>query len=217
MGRLIDQGRRRHAQEAKQRRMKRILEAAAYMVQRLPYSQVTMDSISQRAKVKKGIASMYFGSKEKLFMELASHELDRWFDQLEQRFEVSGAASEPGDVSRVFAEQIAEGGVFPRLLSLLSTVLDHNLEVEAVVPFLRRLQAQMEEAGRNLASRCDRLSPEQGARLLRLLLTLMAGAHPFSNPIGVGLIAMADPSMAPLRVDLEKDLPELVAVFFDRA
>ena len=215
MGRLIDQGQRRHAQEAKQRRVKRVLEATAYMVQRLPYSQVSMDSISQRAKVKKGIASMYFGSKEKLFMSLISKELDRWFEQLEHLFEASDSFAGPADVARVLSEQIADGDIFPRLLSLLSTVLDHNLEVEAVVPFLNSLRVRLEAAGQTLASRCDRLTSEQGVRLLRLVLTLIAGAQPFSSPIGVGLIAMSDPAMAPLRVDLEQDLPGLLGMFFE--
>jgi len=186
------------------------------MFEHLPYTQVSMDSISQRAKVKKGIASMYFGSKEELFLKLASQEMDRWFGRLERRLEASEALAEPADLARLLAEQVADGSRFPRLLSLLSVVLDHNVEMDAVVPFLRGLQVRLEEGGRGLAMRCGRLAPDQGVRLLRLVLTLTAGARAFSNPIGAGAIAMADDSLAPIRSDLERDLPDLVEVVLSR-
>ena len=87
MGKLIDRSKRERAQERRVLRKKRIIEVAQSIFARMPYVEVTLDAIGQSADVDRGVASMYFGSKEELFLLLLKKELEGWYEVLEGHFE----------------------------------------------------------------------------------------------------------------------------------
>ena len=62
MGRLIDRTRRARAKNAKKDRMAAIRKEGRQSFAKMPYVEITLDSVGRRAGVKNGIASMYFGS-----------------------------------------------------------------------------------------------------------------------------------------------------------
>ena len=191
--------------------MRRIVESGSYMFEHLPYTQVTLDSIGQRADVKKGMVSMYFGSKENLVLRLASQEIDRWFAGVDETLQASEARLDGRELAGLLAGRVAEAGRLPRLLSLLPVVLDHNLDMEVLVPFARGFLSRLEATGLALESRCRDLAPGDGARLVRLVLGLAAGTQAFANPNSILAISLGEALVAPLRVETEQELPGLVA------
>ena len=85
MGRLIDPEKRARAKSKRIERKSRILKVARSTFSKLPFVEVTLDSIGQRADVDRGVASMYFRSKEELFLRVLREELADWYDRPRDR------------------------------------------------------------------------------------------------------------------------------------
>ena len=83
MGKLIDPERRERARRQRIERKKKILEVARTTFSKLPFAEVTLDSIGQAADVDRGVASMYYRTKEELFLLLLREELAEWYSALE--------------------------------------------------------------------------------------------------------------------------------------
>ena len=75
MGKLIDRKKRERAKQQRAVRKKRVMEEARSTFVRMPYVEVSLDTIGQAADVNRGVASMYFRSKEELFLLLLRDEL----------------------------------------------------------------------------------------------------------------------------------------------
>ena len=125
MGKLIDQAKRAQAKEAKEDRKRLIRDAAQESFVNQPYVDVSLDAICLRARLRKGIAAMYFGSKEELFLDLLQRQLVVWSDDLCARLgEIRSGAGK--SLVEVVASSLAERPVLTRLLGLLPVVLEQH-------------------------------------------------------------------------------------------
>jgi AcrR family transcriptional regulator len=208
VARLIDPERRERARLKRSQRRTRILEEARSTFARLPFVEVTLDHIGQRAGVERGVASMYFGSREGLFLLLLREELDAWYNELVRRLQ---AVERP--VAKAAAglavESLVARSLLARLLSLAPVVLEQNMEALEVFHFQRWRRDRMAEVGDAL-ERAGGLDPGAGFRLLYLLQLLTAGLEPAANPRGAAAFDHADPEFASLKVSLEGELKRLL-------
>ena len=124
MGRLIDPEKRDRAKAKRVARKARILEVARSIFSRLPFVEVTLDSIGQRANVDRGVASMYFRSKEELFLRLLREELTDWYAALEAEFENADAPVSQPVLTELLATSLNGRPELTRFLSLEAVVLD---------------------------------------------------------------------------------------------
>lgn len=205
MGRLIDREKRKHAQEQRVRRKQRILEEARSTFARVPYVEVTLDQIGQRAGVDRGVASMYFGSKEGLFLIILKEELDGWYTALEGEL----ASCEPPlghtELASLLAHSMGSAGFLARLLSLAPVVLEQNLEMMEIFHYQRWRHQRMTSVGQDVA-RASGLSAAYGFHLLHLVQLITAGLEPAANPRGAVAFDHADPEFADLALSLEGEL-----------
>jgi AcrR family transcriptional regulator len=148
MGRLIDRKKRERAQQQRAAKKRRILDEAKASFVTLPYVEVTLDSIGQRAKVDRGVASMYFQSKEGIFLLVLKEELDSWYQDLE---ETLTAVSEPlpgEQIAALLTDSLTKRPVVTRLLSLAPVVFEHNLDAMDVFRIQRWRRDRMDAIGR---------------------------------------------------------------------
>lgn len=212
MGKLIDRGKRERARQQQGVRKQRILEEARSIFARMPFAEVTLDQIGQRADVDRGIASMYFGSKEKIFLQLLREELEVWYAGLADELAGIEGAAGSSDVAGLLAHRMAGCGLLGRLLSLAPVVLEQNMEAAEVYSFQRWRHGRMTEVG-GLLERAGGLEAGSGFHLLYLAQLLTAGFEPAANPRGAAAFNRDDVDLAGLVIDLENELRTLLAAF----
>jgi AcrR family transcriptional regulator len=210
MGRLIDRERRARAKEAKQQRMKDIREEAVRSFVKLPYVEITLDALGRRAGVKKGVASMYFGTKEELFLELLRDELDAWYQELERALGAQRAGVSDARMARLVSTTLADRPVLCRFLSLAPVVLEQNMEIMAADRYQRWQRDRMSTVGGELEQRSRGMKQGQGLRLLHLVQLMAAAFHGYSDPRGSLAFNLHDPDFADFRIDLEREIAALV-------
>lgn len=184
MGRLIDPDKREHAKEQRAARKLKILEVARSTFSRLPFVEVTLDNIGQRADVDRGIASMYFRSKEELFLRLLREELADWYSALEAELDLADGSLSRSELAALLARSISERPELTRFLSLEAVVLEQNLDAMESFHFQRWRRDRMVAVGKILESEIDGLEEGEGVRLLHRVQLLTAALRPAADPRG---------------------------------
>jgi len=216
MGKLIDKGKRELARRKRATRKERILAEARKSFERLPFVDVSMDSIGHAAKVDRGVASMYFTSKEGIFLLLLKDELDEWLSALATELEQSGEPRSARQLASLLADSLAARPRLTRFLSLAPVVLEQNLEVNEAFRFQRWRRDRMLEVGETVDAAAGPVSGG-GARLLHLVQLMAAGLEPLAHPKGTVAYELADPDFAILRIDLRDELESLIVAFLEPA
>ena len=211
MGRLIDREKREQARRQRVERKRRILKEARSSFERLPFVEVTLDSIGHRAQVDRGVASMYFESKEGIFLLLLKEDLEEWFASMEEELEACRKPLSRERLARLLAESLAGRPAMTRLMSLAPVVFEQNLDVMEVFRFQRWRRDRMLEVGEAMAGAADRRFPGGGVRLLHLVQLIAAGLEPLAHPKGSVAYELADPEFAVFRIDLREELESLIA------
>ena len=217
MGKLIDHEKRERAKNQRVVRKKRIREEARSTFVRLPYVEVTLDAIGQAAGVERGVASMYFRTKEELFLLMLRDELAGWYQEIEKSLDNVNDALDREALADLLARSVAERPAMSRYLSLLPVVLEQNIEVMEVFRFQRWRRDRMAETGEVVEKSTSALEPGQGARLLYRVQLIAAGLEPAANPRGSAAFDRGDPEFAVFSVDLESELKLIVAAMLEEA
>lgn len=199
MGKLIDQERRAKAKAEKGERMRRIVAAATHAFEHQPFAEVSLDSIGRRAGVRQGLASMYFGSKEELYLSLVDSELREWSQQLEITLE--GEVNE-GCLGDTLAASLAERALLLRLLSQIHVVLEQTPDVSAAVAFQQNQEERLLALGARVAICHGRLSSHSAARLVYRVLLSAAGLR--------AVTGLLSPTEEVFRVELASELTSFV-------
>ena len=157
MGRLIDPEKRDRAKRQRVERKARILNVARSIFSRLPFVEVTLDNIGQRADVDRGVASMYFRSKEELFLRVLREELGDWYSALEAELDRGDVDLSHQDLAGLLATSLAGRPELTRFLSLEAVVLEQNLDAMEVFRLQRWRRDRMGEIAAILERNVDGL------------------------------------------------------------
>jgi AcrR family transcriptional regulator len=210
MGKLIDRKKRERAKQQRAVRKKRVMEEARSTFVRMPYVEVNLDTIGQAADVNRGVASMYFRSKEELFLLLIRGELAEWYEEIEKSLGDVKDCLDLGSLAELLARSVVERPTMSRYLSLLPVVLEQNIEVMEVFRFQRWRRDRMAEVGEVVERSIPALEPGQGARLLYLFQLIVAGLEPAANPRGSAAFDRGDPEFEVFSLDLESELKAII-------
>jgi AcrR family transcriptional regulator len=213
MGRLISSERRERAKQAKKQRKESIRAEALRAFVKRPYAEITLDTVGREAGVKKGIASMYFGSKEELFLLLLREQLEIWYHELEAKLSARASRCSDAQLARLIARTLAPRDELTRLLGLSPGVLEGNMEIIEAYRFHLWHKERMEAVGRELERRSRGLQRGRGIRLLHLVQVWAGALDHLSNPRGSLAVNLHDPDFKDLQVDMEKELTSFVIRF----
>lgn len=198
---------RARSDEAKQERRTAILSTAWRMYTRNPsFAAFTMAALAKQAGLAKGTLYLYFRTKEELFLALLESGFDAWFDAIDTRLDAAGAEWTSEDAAEVIVRSIRGREWLARLLSILPTIVEHNVDFDAALRFKRQVMRRTEVAGHRLEARLPFLRAGAGARLLVHLHALVIGVWQLAEPSAVIRRVMETPELAPARVDFEEDL-----------
>jgi len=182
-------------------RRSHILSVALELWRETNFAVVTMSGVAARANLAKGTLYLYFQTKEELFLALLSDLLGRWFEDVQSKLErLEGTP--PARLAGVLTHSLEGFEDMVRLLSILSTVLESNASMAAVLEFKTRLAQGSERVGKTFEQILS-LEPGQGMRLLLLFNALTIGLYQMSRPVE----GVSDaPNLKSLQVDFVLEL-----------
>jgi AcrR family transcriptional regulator len=217
MGRLIDPEKRDRAKRQRVERKARILNVARSIFSRLPFVEVTLDNIGQRADVDRGVASMYFRSKEELFLRVLREELGDWYSALEAELDRGDVDLSHQDLAGLLATSLAGRPELTRFLSLEAVVLEQNLDAMEVFRLQRWRRDRMGEIAAILERNVDGLEEADAIRLLHRVQLLTAALRPAADPKGAAAYEVGDPDFAVFAVDFEAELERFVVAMLNES
>jgi AcrR family transcriptional regulator len=141
------------AQELAGDKAARIIEAMRMNVATRGIAGATFDQVAREAGVSRGLLHYYFGTKERLLLEVVRRECDLRNEQLEQS--IAGASSPEdviGELVRGFEDFLGEGLMAPVMFYEMLTLAQRNEEIATQLAELgRRTREHMAEALRGKA------------------------------------------------------------------
>ncbi|MDS0136014.1 MULTISPECIES: TetR family transcriptional regulator [unclassified Amycolatopsis] len=196
--------------EQKEQRRVAILAAARELALESGVRNVTLGSVATAVGLAKSNVTRYFGTREEIYLELASACWRDWVDEAARRL----AAGE--DVVDVLAETLAERTLFCDLLGHTATSLEHNVSVPAARDFKRGVLAAVAELGAAVAQASPDLTEGEGFELVAAASGLAGMLYPAANPPPTLLEVYAqNPELAvaclPLAPTLKRALAALAA------
>ena len=195
---------------AKEARGQQILAAAAELLERWSYSDITMDRIAERAGVAKGTLYLYFRTKEALFLSLHEGRLSAWYSELQTLADHGTNTVDPAAAARVIASTLAARPILVHLHGLLHSTLSHNIDLESTFDFRRRQRGMISSLAPALAGRIDGLSEADAVRFLVRLEAVVGGLSWAAYPPPSIARAFEEEGLAVFRIDFEEELREIV-------
>jgi len=211
MGRLIDPDKRARAKSLRIEKKARILSEARKTFSKLPFVEVTLDSIGQRADVDRGVASMFFRSKEELFLRVLREELDDWFSALETELDRVESGLSQSELAELLARSLSGRPELRRFLSFEAVVMEQNLDAMEAFRFQHWRRDRMIAVGEGFDRRVDGLEEGGGIRLLHRVQLLTSALQPAADPKGAATYEVGDPDFAVFKIDFETELKRFVA------
>ena len=197
-------GRARSVQ-AKRLRRDAILDAALRQFDHADLDAIAMTDIAGAVGVAKGTLYLYFQTKEELFLAVLERLMDEWLDQLDFALAAGSGRIPASALTQLLADSLAQRPALRRLLGLLGSVLERNVEYERALRFKWRLAGRLTATGSQLERRTVFLRPGDGARLLLQLQALVVGLQIQAEPAPVVRRVLEAPGLDALRVDFDRE------------
>jgi AcrR family transcriptional regulator len=206
--------RRARSDEDKRERRAAILDAARVAYEDNPsFAAFTMDALARAAGLAKGTLYLYFRTKEEVFLALVDARFGAWFDEIDAGLdEEGGGAWTGGRAAEVLMRSTRRHTTLARLLSILGTVVEHNIPFETALAFKRGVMLRAHATGRRLERRLPFLRAGQGARVLVWLHGMVIGLWQLHEPSDTIRRILQDPAMEGARVDFGRDLGALLRI-----
>lgn len=196
--------------EDKEIRRRDIMEAAMGLLGQRRFAEVKMSEIAEQAALAKGTLFLYFPTKEALFLEILEDRLAEWLRELDAQLD-SGRGRWTGTrVARIFTDSLVARDLLTRLLTLVSSVLEQNVDVARVVAFKRKLVELLVPTGTLLEQRLPFLAAGEGVHLLLRIYALVVGLRQLCDPGAVAEQALERIGLEALSLDFEAELRPLL-------
>lgn len=197
---------------AKAARREALLDALATLFEETPYDRITMDAIARRCGLAKGTLYLYFPTKEAMFLALYLRHALRFATALTALAETFPVGGDEEKLAAEIAGGLAAQPMFLKLMALVPTVLEQNIDAGTAEDFKSSLLAGLSPPARALERRLAVLGEGDGIRLLLRLNALAIGLAEMAEPSPVvAAVLDANPRLRLLRVDFRSELAAALA------
>lgn len=171
--------------EQKLERRQAIVTAAWEVFQAMPFQAVTMAQVAERLGLSKGTLYLYFKTKEELFLAVQLEQVEAWLGDVETDLNPWVGTGDTQGVLGVIRDSVTPRFSLIRLLAILDSVLERNVDAEKVHEFNLRLASRLASVGAKLEACLPFLRPGEGARF---------SLH--GQALLIGMLQLADPQPA---------------------
>ncbi|MCS1352538.1 TetR/AcrR family transcriptional regulator [Mechercharimyces sp. CAU 1602] len=131
---------RARTSEQKQKRIEEVMEATARLYDTVPYEEITFAAIAKETGFSRSNLYIYFTSKEEILLEILLSDLYSWYENVEASFHVRRSYAVE-EIMEVWTDALVRNQRLLSLLSILFTVLEKNVSIEALAKFKRGMLA----------------------------------------------------------------------------
>lgn len=169
----------REEQKAQTRAL--LLATAKLQFEQRGFGEVKVGDVAADAGVAKGTVFVHFATKEALFLALTEEELFAWLDTVDTALQ---ALKRPATkkVAALLADTLANRKTLTRLLTILSSVLERNVDEDTIAGWKGRLLARLLNTGARLEGALPFLRAGEGARTLLQIDAVVVGLRQLSDP-----------------------------------
>ena len=208
--------RARQPEQIAQRRAD-ILNAAALLLERDGFDQVSLNGIAREAKIAKSNIYRYFESREEIFLQLLKSDWEEWLDKLEKELAEETIDGDVKKLAGIVSISISGNPRMCQLVSVLGSVLETNISEDALVKF--KLETiQIATRMLTLFQTCVPAFPmERAYQIVTATTALIAGLWPLGNPSPVMNKVMELPELAPFKMEFATALERSLTLVFQGA
>lgn len=197
--------RARRPEQKEERRLHLLETAKAALHGGMEVSDLGLNELARQAQMTKSNVYRYFENREALLLALLEEESELWRCELGTRLAATPHATAE-QIAQAFAGGSAAYPLMCRLLSILPTILEHNVSPERLATFKIGSLALMVDVAHQL-HRCKPSIPVEGyVAFVRQAIALMIGLWPLSHPRDALAEVLSLPELQPLRYHFETDL-----------
>jgi AcrR family transcriptional regulator len=191
--------------EQKIERRQAILDTAWSLFQTSSYEAVTINAVAEQLQLAKGTVYLYFQTKEELFLAIEQQQLEEWFDDVDSRLPKLRGRGTTDQVTNLIGRSLEKRQGFTRLLAILHTVIEQNIDYEAALQFKRQLKTHLLTTGALLEACLPFLKLGQGAQLLLRIDALVIGLQHESDPAPLIQQVLQEPELALFRINFARE------------
>ena len=203
--------RARRPEQKEERRLHLLATAKAALHGGMEVRDLGLNELARQARMTKSNVYRYFENREALLLALLEEESELWRRELEGRLAAAPGATVE-QIAQAFAGSSAAFPLMCRLLSILPTILEHNVSGERLATFKLGTLALAANVARQLHG-CQPSIPVEGyVEFIRQALASMIGLWPLSHPCDALVEVLAAPELRPLRYHFETDLASALSL-----
>lgn len=192
--------------EQKEERRLHLLETAKVALHGgMEVGELGLNELARQAQMTKSNVYRYFENREALLLALLEEESAQWGSELGRRLAAIPHATAE-QIAREFAGASAAYPLMCRLLSVLPSIIEHNVSPERLVEFKLGSLSLLADVAAQLHQIAPTSSLAAYVSFLRLAMALMIGLWPLSHPAEALDGVLSQPELQPLRYDFESDL-----------
>jgi AcrR family transcriptional regulator len=192
--------------EAKEIRRQDLLAAARALVADEGVAAVGLSAIARAAGLAKSNVYRYFASREEILLELLADDVEGWLIDTERALAPLAARRDAHAVADALAHTIAARPLTCELISIVASVLEHNVSLPAALAYKERMLQLSIRVSNALHAALPAIPHDRSATFARYLHALIAGLWPMANPGEQMRGILARREYASLRCDFERDL-----------
>ena len=181
--------------EQKEERRQAIIGAAWQLFQHTSYVALTIAEVAEALGLAKGTVFLYFKTKEALFMTIVEQQLAAWFAEVDAGLAALDAPAAIPTVADMVCQALDRRPGLVRLLAILHTILERNIELDTAVQFKRFLRDHFLHTGKLLERCLPFLQAGAGAHLLLQSYALVIGFWHLADPAPVMRKALQEPDL----------------------
>ncbi len=201
---------RARSKDQKLARRTGILQVAVECLATEGYDELTMASLAQACGLAKGTLYLYFDTKETLFLAALEAQYVGWLEHSARALQALSPPTTPAGVSGCLMDVVTQHPRLVQLMSVVHGVLEKNASVEAVYAYKAAALQQGLHTAAILHGVAPWLSIDEAAHFMLRFHALMSVVHPMRHPAPVAIEVLKRPELAPLCVDFDLELLEML-------
>ncbi|MGH2495310.1 MAG: TetR/AcrR family transcriptional regulator [Ktedonobacteraceae bacterium] len=196
--------------EQKEERRQAIVDMAWQLFQDTPYESLTMADVADALRLAKGTIYLYFKTKEELFLAIEVQQLEAFFAEVDAGLGVilDSEVEVIPQVVELVCEALERRPGLTRLLAILHTILERNIDLETAMRFKYMLKAHFERTGSLLESCLPFLEAGEGAHLLLQSHALVIGLWSLADPAPIVREVLQQPDLQVFEVQFASEFSQ---------
>lgn len=171
----------------------------------------SLNELGRRAEVNKSNLYRYFGSREEILMTLMTEETGTFVTAFKEA--TAGRTLTAREFAKIMAQQYATQSFLCDLLSLSSTLFEHNVDLEKIRDIKLGSLSQMDEIAQVIADCLSGIDEDVAGQIAFTSGVIAAGLWPMANPAAPMRKLTQFEGLEGLHFDFESQMEQMMVAY----